>query len=388
MQTIVVSSIYCNTGDRHNLCKQCDHNRRWPSSSAMVNSSSSDVSTLHTLDSQVNTTSDRLSSEQRWAIITLHKDNQTRDEIAKKIPCNINTVDHWISHYKQHKSVEDTHRSGRKRKTDEKTDDNIIDYAIENSFTTPKTIKRELQFTVSTRTIRRRLNEAGLFGHVARKEYPFTSDHIRKRLSFGNGYQGWTEDQWDTVLFSDETHIEMGPHGQVWVQRPLGTAFEPHYMSTKVAHPHRISIWGCFSGRGLGDIEIFDDVLESSKMTSILNTRLLPSAHRLFPAESWWFLQDNDPKHKSCLIQRWLFTHGVQCIDFPPYSPDLNPIENLWNDLKRRIEKHNARDINELRDHIKAEWVATNASLLVNLSHSMHQRCLAIVMNGGHKTTY
>ena len=87
-------------------------------------------------------------------------------------------------------------------------------------------------------TIRRRLNEAGLFGHVARKEYPFTSDHIRKRLSFGNGYQGWTEDQWDTVLFSDETHIEMGPHGQVWVQRPLGAAFEPHYMSTKVAHPH------------------------------------------------------------------------------------------------------------------------------------------------------
>ena len=60
-------------------------------------------------------------------------------------------------------------------------------------------------------------------------------------------------------------------------------------------------------------------------MASILNTCLLPSARRLFPDGSWWFLQDNDPKHKSRVVQRLLFTHGVQCIDFPPYSPDLNP---------------------------------------------------------------
>ena len=54
----------------------------------------------------------------------------------------------------------------------------------------------------------------------------------------------------------------------------------------------------------------------------------------------------------------------------------------------RRVEKHNARDINELRDYINKEWIETNTSLLFNLSHSMLERCLAIVMNGGHKTTY
>ena len=221
-----------------------------------------------------------------------------------------------------------------------------------------------------------------------RKEYPFTNDHIRKRLSFANGYKGWTMDQWDTVLFSDETHIELGPHGQVWVQRPLGAAFEPQYMTTKAAHPDRISIWGCFSGRGLGDIEIFTDILDAPKLRSILDAHLLPSANRLFSGTSWWFQQDNDPKHKSNAVQHWLFTHGVQCIDFPPYSPDLNPIENLWNDLKRRIEKRNARDIEELRGHVNEEWAATNKDLLVCLSHSMPKRCKAVVANCGHKTTY
>jgi transposase len=78
----------------------------------------------------------------------------------------------------------------------------------------------------------------------------------------------------------------------------------------------------------------------------------------------------------------------VQCIDFPPHSPDLNPIENLWNDLKRRVEKRNARDIEELRLHIDEEWAATDTNLLARLSHSMPKRCKAVVANRGHKTTY
>ena len=39
----------------------------------------------------------------------------------------------------------------------------------------------------------------------------------------------------------------------------------------------------------------------------------------------WWLLQDNDPKHKSKEVQTWLHNHGVSVLDFPPYSPDLNP---------------------------------------------------------------
>jgi hypothetical protein len=151
-----------------------------------------------------------------------------------------------------------------KRKTDENTDVNIIITAVEKKFITPKKIKRELHLPVSAHTIRRRLNEAGLFGRVARKEYPFSPVHIRKRLSFANGYGSWTVSQWDTVLFSDEAHIELSPHGQVWVQRPLGTAFDSDYMINRLPHPERVSIWACFSGRGLGDIEIFTDKLGCS----------------------------------------------------------------------------------------------------------------------------
>jgi transposase len=178
------------------------------------------------------------------------------------------------------------------------------------------------------------------------------------------------------------------PTGQVWVQRPLGKAFDSEYMVHKVAHPPRVSAWGCFSGGGLGRIDIFTHNLDAPYMKAILSTHLLPSANLLFTPGQWWFLQDNDPKHRSKLVKDWLHNNGVACIDFPPYSPDLNPIENLWHDLKRRVEQRNAGDIEELKVHLEEEWKKTDLAFLVKLSHSMPKRCLAVVASKGHKTKY
>ena len=93
-----------------------------------------------------------------------------------------------------------------------------------------------------------------------------------------------------------------------------------------------LTVWGCFSANGVGDIVIFTENLDAQLMKNILNQHLIKSARLLIPTGSWWLLQDGDPKHRSVLVQTWLFNHGVQLIDFPPYSPDVNPIENLWNE--------------------------------------------------------
>jgi transposase len=62
-----------------------------------------------------------------------------------------------------------------------------------------------------------------------------------------------------------------------------------------------------------------------------------------------WFLHDNDLKRTSGLIKHWLFNNGIQLIDVPPYSPDINPIENLWSDMNRRVESRFAHTIDELK---------------------------------------
>ena len=105
-------------------------------------------------------------------------------------------------------------------------------------------------------------------------------------------------------------------------------------------------------------------------------------------SENWWFQQDNAPQHTAHISQRWFHNHGVDLIDFPPYSPDLNPIENLWSILKGRIESRLARTIDEVERVLKEEWEALDEELLKSLAASMPTRCAAVVANHGHKAPY
>jgi hypothetical protein len=297
-------------------------------------------------------------------------------------------VNHWINHYQISHTVEDKLRSGRKRKTDENTDINIVLTSLVEPFKKPKEIKAELDLDVSHHTIDRRLNEAGLPGRIARQEHDFTPAHLRARISFGEGYKGWSKKKWSLVLFSDETHIEMGQHGQIWVRRPVGEAYNPTYMAHYEPHPERVSIWACISSRGLGAIHIFTDNLDGPLLKNILQQHLIQAARRLYPIGPWWLLWDNDPKHLSVIVKRWLHNHGVSLLDFPSYSPDLNPIENFWNDLKRRVETHNATNITELQHHITIEWNNTDPDFLAKIADNMPARCKAVVASKGHKIPY
>jgi hypothetical protein len=265
----------------------------------------------------------------------------------------------------------------------------IVRYAQDHPHeSTPKEIKRELQPPVCARTVRRRLDEHELFGRVTRHEFPFTPENLRKRFSFAQGYGNWNEDEWDTVLWSDECHIYLGPHGQQWVQRPVGAAYEAQYMTRSIPDPPSLSFWGCMSGRGIGALQLYTGDLDAQHYTAILGTHLLASARRLFPNQHWWFQQDNPTIHTGRVATRWFATHGIDLIEFPPYSPDLSPIENLWANLKRRVEHHNARDTTELSHHLSQEWTATDPSFLSHTVHSMPRRCKLVVQKKGHKIHY
>ena len=75
-------------------------------------------------------------------------------------------------------------------------------------------------------------------------------------------------------------------------------------------------------------------------------------------------------------------------IDWPPNSPDLNPTENMWSILKRRVEKRKPSDIDESETFIHEELQKVDMHIVNNLSGSMKTRCLMIIDSGGERISY
>ena len=95
--------------------------------------------------------------------------------------------------------------------------------------------------------------------------------------------------------------------------------------------------WGCISRHGPGPLVSIDGNVDAKKYKTILRENLIPElrlAERYFPG-TWRIQQDNSPVHTAKLVGDYLEQQEVDCIEWPPYSPDLNPIENLWAWMKQ-----------------------------------------------------
>jgi DDE superfamily endonuclease/transposase/Homeodomain-like domain-containing protein len=334
----------------------------------------------------------RLTPEQRWTCVVLHKHGWKKRRIADDLQCDRHTVSAVLRRFRLSGDVCSGKRKGRPRCTDEGTDLAIAVTARIDVFTSPRQVRRKLNLDCSRLTIDRRMQEAGLFGRVARHKRDYSEAERRKRLSFANGYKDWTEAQWEKVLFSDEKcFYGKGFCGRMWVRREKGTALDPQYTIHKTAHPVKVNVWGCFCAAGQGYSHIFNDNMDAALMKNILSANLIPSAQLHFsfdPPEPWFLLHDNDKKFTSRLVQGWLHEAGVTTLEFPPYSPDLNPIENLWGVCARAVEQKACETMLELQDVVADVWKKLDVDTMRTLAHSMPQRCKAVIEAEGWHTKY
>ena len=100
------------------------------------------------------------------------------------------------------------------------------------------------------------------------------------------------------------------------------------------------------------------------------------------------FQHDNDPKHSAKATFTILKKKRIKVSDWPSMSPDLNPIEHVWNHLKRQVEQRQPSSLHELKDIIATEWANIQQMFCNNLVYPMPSRLAVVIKNNGSNTKY
>ena len=155
------------------------------------------------------------------------------------------------------------------------------------------------------------------------------------------------------VIFTDESRIEQNNVSK----RCYRKKGQPVPRHAKPKHPYSFLVWGGISRRGAVSLVIFNGIMDSIfYQEKILEGSFLPFVRAVYP-DHHRLMQDNDPKHTSRSTQQYMEEHGINWWRTPPESPDLNPIEWLWNEMKRYVEtKVRPRNKEEFEDGIRRFW--------------------------------
>ena len=145
-------------------------------------------------------------------------------------------------------------------------------------------------------------------------------------------------------------------------------------------------VWGCFSRDGTGPLVQVEGIMRKEDYMGILTDHMHPYMKR-HRGKISIFQQDRDPKHTANVVQYWFKKKKVNVLEWPPQSPDLNPIENLWELLNRKKNerKPSKKDLFKVP---KEEWEKIGKETLVKYVDSMPNRCKPVLKAKGLATKY
>ena len=173
----------------------------------------------------------------------------------------------------------------------------------------------------------------------------------QKRMEWAQKY---LHDNFEDVIWSDETTVQLDTHRRHCYHKEG----EKPRLKPRPKHPVKVHVWAGISKKGATEVCIFEGIMKAPLYCEILEKTLLPFIRQKFPSPaSHRFMQDNDPKHTSRRAQEFYAASGINWWKTPAESPDMNPIENLWHELKeyiRREIKPSCKE--ELVDGITSFW--------------------------------
>ena len=246
-------------------------------------------------------------------------------------PCR-QTLWRLRKHIADHGTINPLPKSGRPSKLTPQVLQSIENRMQQDDETTGQELvsflQREENVSVSVRTARRGRKQLGWTSRGTAYCQLIRQGNRVKRLEWA---QENLNANFENVIWTDETTVQLESHRRFCCKKK---GQKPRY-KPRPKHPCKVHVWAGISWEGATEVCIFEGIMDAVLYVNILERFLIPYIRSKYPS-GHRFMQDNDPKHTSRRAQEFFRNQGVNWWRTPPESPNANPIENLWHELKVR----------------------------------------------------
>ena len=304
-------------------------------------------------------------------------------EIHQKTQIPLRTVQWNLKKLKEHGTVAHRRGNGRPTKVTQNVSVAIGQHIRRNTAISTRQIAIKIQQTqdisISYSAIWRHLKKKGYQSSVPRGTPMLTEQHIEARKLWARAHM---RDNWCKTIFTDETAFDLF-RNKVRRWHKSGK----NLIRRLPKSCQKVMAWGGISQKGKTPLFCFTNIMDGPFYVHILQSQLLPAAQSMYQS-NWRLQQDNNPKHTSRVAKDFIVENGINVMDWPLNSPDLNPIENLWLVIKNKVEKRMPKNLDELKQFLVEEWEAIPEQIVNNLIKSMKTRCQMVLEKNGDRISY
>jgi len=302
----------------------------------------------------------RLSNIERERAIGMLMANISQVAVARTLGCRRATINDLWQRYQQTGSTGDRQRPGHPRVTTAAEDRHIRLMHLRNrQQTATSTSRTYLGGRVSAQTVRNRLRAANI---RARRPYVgpiLTARHRALRLLWCRNHLPWNQIRWNRIVFSDESRFNLShADGRVRVWRRQGERFADCCVVERDRFGGgSLMVWGGICGNNKTHLIIIRGNLTAQRyVNDVLTPEVLPFLAQ--HGQGITFQHDNATPHAARFTANFLNANGVNVMPWPSRSPDINPIEHLWDELGRRVRSlaNPPQNIQQLEVALVAAW--------------------------------
>ena len=311
------------------------------------------------------------------------------DQVARITKWSIRTVQRVKSRKITFKRLRKStnNKKGRKLSLSNKERNQIESLVTSQLITRASQIKQKLDLHVSLRTIQREVQRLYITRRKRRGKPVLSLTNKRKRAVFACEHLMKLTD-WSKVIFSDEKRFNLdGPDGYSYQYVISGQQLKYRYH--RQAGGGSVMVWGCMLGSSLGPLVIVPKNINGEKYVETLKNNLLPWMKQL-PKQKFILMQDNAPAHKKKSTLDTLASLDISVMPWPPQSPDLNLLENVWELLSKQVYKNGRQftSIKNLLAAVQSAWSTIDKTDLENLVKTMPKRIEQVYVRNGSQTDW